>query len=157
MDKEYLNKMRYDWTRDPRKLKVNMNGYMMVPDGRCFCCGRIFLNAEFNIAYCRDCDKAMSTNPLGPDHDFDTWGNKIKIKDVANSTDKEKKTLTIILTARREVRIPIDFDKEHEYFDRSKSKSKSKDDKPHFITAAGKIVPTEEPEEDAYSEALYRK
>lgn len=153
MNKQYLDSHRYNWTKDLRKLKVNVEGYMMIPDGRCFCCGRIFLNAEINIAYCRDCDKAMSTNPLGSDHDFDTWGNKIKIKDPAMSDLPKQQQIprTIILTARREVRAPIDFDKEHEYFDRN-NKSGG-DDRPHFVTAAGKIVPTE-PEEDPH-DALY--
>ena len=62
---------------------------------------------------------AMSVYAVdGPDHDFDTWGNKIKIKN-PDTGKEEKKTIDIILTARREIRSPIDFDKEHEYFDRS--------------------------------------
>ena len=92
----------------------------------------------------------MSMNPLGPEHDYDTWGNKIKIKD-PTSTKEERKTISIILTARRHIRAPIDFDKEHEYFDRSGNNK----DEPHFITGAGKIVSTGNEEEDERIRRLY--
>ena len=138
MDKEYLKESQYDWENDPRHLKVNTYGIMRLPEGRCVHCARIFLNAEINIAYCKLCDCAMSMNPLGPEHDFDTWGNKIKIKDPA-STKEEKKTFTIILTARRHIRTPIDFDEESKYFNRNKKEAVV--DEPHFTTAAGKIIP----------------
>lgn len=129
MDNGYLKKNRYDWERDPRHLKIKSGKLMLLPAGRCACCGRLFLNAENAIVYCRDCDKAMSTCHDGPDHDFDTFANKIEYKDGRK----------IKLTARREVRTPIEFDKEHEYFDKNSLLKEA--EQPHFTTAAGKIIP----------------
>lgn len=153
MNRKYFEDNRYDWERDPRHLKIEIDGLMLMPQDRCVSCARVFLNGGLGIAFCRDCDCAMSTNPLGPKHDFDTWGNKIKIKDVINSTEKEKKTITIILTARREIRGPIDFDKEADYFD----KSKPVEDQPHFMDGHGKIIPTDEDDDsDLYKMGLER-
>lgn len=150
MDHKYLKETQYNWDRDPRHLKIKKHDLMIIPDGRCIHCGRIFLNGGYGVAFCRDCDIAMSTNPMGPEHDFDTWGNKIKIKD-PESSKEEKKTISIVLTARRQIRGPIDFDKEHEYFDRSGNNK----DEPHFITGAGKIVSTGNEEEDERIRRLY--
>lgn len=150
MDHKYLKATQYSWDKDPRHLKIKKHDLMIIPDGRCIHCGRIFLNGGYGVAFCRDCDIAMSTNPMGPEHDFDTWGNKIKIKDPMSGKE-EKKTIEIILTARREIRAPIDFDKESEYFDKN---NKGPAEQPHFTTAAGKIIPTEA-DEDADSD-LYK-
>ncbi|HEX7178664.1 MAG TPA: hypothetical protein VF220_02990 [Nitrososphaeraceae archaeon] len=146
MNKKYLDGIRYNWEQDNRRLKING----IIPESRCVCCGRIFLNGGYGIAYCRDCDIAMSCNPLGPSHDFDTWGNKIKIKDPMSGKD-EKKTISIILTARREIRGPIEFEDEDKYFD----KSKKVEDQPHFMDGHGKIIQTEPDPEDADSD-LYK-
>ena len=100
MNKKYLDGIRYNWELDNRKLKIDGQ----IPDARCLCCGRIFLNADHAIVFCKLCDQAMSICRDGYEHDFDTWGNKIEFKDGSK----------IKLTARREVRTPIDFDKEHD-------------------------------------------
>ena len=136
MDKAFLDKVRYNWSQDSRKLKINDS----IPDGRCIICGRIFLNADKAISICKICDKAMSICRDGPDHDYDSWGNNVEMKNGGK----------IKLTARREVRSPIDFDKEHEYFDKN---NKGPAESPHFVTAAGKILSTEYDSE--YQERLY--
>ena len=139
MNHKYLKETQYNWTKDPRKLKINQNEIMVIPEARCFHCGRIFLNADHAIVYCRDCDKAMSVCKDGYNHDFDTWGNKIEFKDGSK----------IKLTGRREVRTPIEFIDEPKYFDKN---NKTKEE-PHFVTAAGKILSTEYDSE--YQERLY--
>lgn len=147
MDKEYLDKIRYDWTRDPRHLKIeDENKIMIIPDGRCFCCARIFLNAQIGISYCKECDKAMSMNPLGVDHDYDSFGPRIKVKDKDTGQIK-----TINLLSQREIRSPIRFSAEHLYFDKN---NKTKDE-PHFVTAAGKIIDVDEAPEDDAVDRLY--
>ena len=56
MNHKYLKETQYNWTKDPRKLKIDHNGIMEIPEGRCFHCGRIFLNAEHAIVYCKLCE-----------------------------------------------------------------------------------------------------
>ena len=85
-------------------------------------------------------NQAMSICKDGPEHDYDSFSNKIEFKDGSK----------IKLTARREIRTPIDFDKEHEYFDKN---NKGPAELPHFVTAAGKILSTEYDSE--YQERLY--
>lgn len=125
MDRKYLKQNQYSWDQDPRKLRVND----LIPDTRCCHCGRIFLNAKYGIFFCRLCDEAMSVCKDGPKHDYDSFLNA-------------KKAL-----AERDLRVPIDFDEEKFYFNKN-----GKQEEPHFITAAGKIIPTEA---DADSD-LYR-
>ena len=136
MNHKYLKETQYSWEKDPRKLKIDGS----IPESRCFHCARIFLNADHAISFCRDCDKAMSICRDGPDHDYDSWGNNVEMKNGGK----------IKLTARREVRSPIDFDKEHEYFDKN---NKGPAELPHFVTASGKILSTEYDSE--YQERLY--
>jgi len=133
--------MRYDWDNDPRHLRVDGE----LPAGRCFCCGRIFLNAQTAISYCRECDYAMSMSHLGPSHDFDTFGPRIKVKDKDTGQIK-----SINLLSQREIRSPIRFSEEHLYFD----KNNKNHEEPHFITAAGKIIDIDE-SEDEYNNRLY--
>jgi len=115
----------------------------MIPDGRCFCCARIFLNAQIGISYCKECDKAMSMNPLGVDHDYDSFGPRIVVKDSSKAhLPKDQQTKNVNLLSQREIRSPIDFDKEYQYFYRPGSDKEP----PHFVTAAGRIIETEEPD-----------
>jgi len=139
MDKQYLKETQYNWDIDPKHLRIDG----LLPDSRCMHCGRIFLNAQIGISFCRNCDKSMSINPLGSDHDYDSFGTRIVVKDPSKAhLPKEQQTKTINLLVQREIRSPIDFDKEHLYFDKN---NKSKEE-PHFITAAGRIIETEEPD-----------
>lgn len=145
MDKQYLDEIRYSWDIDPKHLKIDG----LMPDSRCLVCGRIFLNAEKAIVFCKVCDKAMSICKDGSDHDFDTWGVKIKVRDPTKADlPKEEQIKTINLIARREIRTPIEFNEEGKYFNKN---NKGPEEEPHFVTAAGKIIPTtEDPDSDLY-------
>jgi hypothetical protein len=113
MNQKYLNDMRYSWENDPRKIKVNDS----IPNGRCFHCGRIMLNASRIDAFCRDCHKAMSVARDGPEHDYDNLMN-----------GKEA-------YAHRETLEPVDFDMEEGFRRAQKS---------NFRTGTGKPVTAED-------------
>jgi len=123
IDDAYLKKHYYNWEQDPRHLKKDGN----IPDGRCFHCGRIFLNAEHAIVFCRDCHRAMSHCNDGPDHDFDSFGRKVQI--MVNKETKETKTINFL--AKRDSQIPVPFEFEAEYFgDKSQGSFKTAMGKP---------------------------
>jgi hypothetical protein len=131
MNREKLEATRYHWEKDPRKLRVIRAGLKTVPDGRCYHCGRIFLNGTLYTAYCRECDEQMSISVISPDHDFDSCGR------IIHGQTKEGISVHIDFIGRRDTRIPIEFDEEHFYFERKNS---------NFKTATGKPLAIAEPE-----------
>jgi len=131
MNKQYLDKSKYDWANDPRHLKIDRDGTMMIPPTRCFHCGRLVENFPYWAAFCRECHIAMSVSFEGPEYDF-------------SDTNDPKKHLAI-----REAMIPIDFEIEDAY---------TRGQKSNFKTAAGMPVVANEKDlvEQAEKERIKR-
>ena len=128
MNKQYLDKVRYDWTKDERQLRVDDS----IPASRCFICARIFLHAAFGISLCRNCDEAMSICKDGPRNDYSSFLNS-------------KQAL-----ANRDLREPIDFELES-------TLKRLEKETPNFTMATGKPLfkSTGNEEEDERIRRLY--
>lgn len=105
---------QYDWTRDPRHLRVDGN----IPSSRCFHCARHYLHASFGISYCRECDERMSLCRDGPRQDYASFLNS-------------KQALV-----NRDLREPIDFEFEEtlKRLEKEKPNFKLANDKPLFMS-----------------------